>query len=108
MKYSARRRPSPLSAASDIPHAYNGPLVTLGNMRENGVRTLDVWCSRRGCDHHRVLEVERYGDDVSVQWFGSRMRCERRGHLGADARPNWSEASTLARVGYNGADTASA
>ena len=43
---------------------YTGPLMTLGNMRENGVRTLDVWCSGRGCNHHRVLDVERYGDDA--------------------------------------------
>ena len=65
--------------------------LTLRNMRENGVRTLDVWCAGRGCNHHRVLDVEDYGDDVPVPAFGPRMRCERCGHLGADARPNWSE-----------------
>ena len=65
--------------------------MTLGNMRANGVRTLGVWCSGRGCGRHRVVDVERYGDDVPVPWFGPRMRCERCGHLGADARPNWQE-----------------
>ena len=65
--------------------------MTLGNMRANGVRTLGVWCSGRGCGRHRVIDVERYGDDVPVPWFGPRLRCERCGHLGADARPNWSE-----------------
>ena len=29
----------------------------------------------RGCGHHRIIDVERYGDDVSVPWFGPRMRC---------------------------------
>jgi hypothetical protein len=38
-----------------------------------------------------VVDVERYGDDVPVPWFGPRLRCERCGHLGADARPNWNE-----------------
>ena len=68
--------------------------MTLGNMRANGVRTLAVWCSGLDCGHHRAVDVERYGDDLSVPWFGPRMRCERCGHLGADARPNWSDRST--------------
>ena len=65
--------------------------MTLGNMRANSVSALAVWCSGRGCGHHRVIDVERYGDDVPVPWFGPSMRCERCGHLGADAGPNWSE-----------------
>ena len=76
-------------AAIGMRHTF--PPMTLGNMRANGVRTLGVWCSGRGCGRHRVVEVERYGDDVPVPWFGPRMRCERCGHLGADARPNWQE-----------------
>ena len=68
--------------------------MTLGNMRANGVRTLDVWWSGRGCGHYRVVDVERHGDDVPVPWFGPRKRCERCGHLGADARPNWNERSS--------------
>jgi hypothetical protein len=31
-----------------------------------------------------VIDVERYGDDVPVPWFGPRLRCERCGHLGVD------------------------
>jgi len=73
------------------PHALPFPPMTLGNMRANGVHSLGVWCLARGCDHHRVVDVERYGDDVPVPWFGPRRRCERCGHLGADARPNWNE-----------------
>ena len=76
----------------------------VGNMRANGVRTLAAWCAGIGCGHHSVVDVERYGDDVPVPWFGPRMRCERCGHLGADARPNWSDTSTLSRVGYNSVD----
>ena len=53
--------------------------------------TLAARCSGRGCGHHRVVDVERYGDDVPVPWFGPRMRCELCGYLGAGARPNWRE-----------------
>jgi hypothetical protein len=41
-------------------------------MRANGVRTLGVWCLARGCGHQRVIDVQRYGDDVPVPWFGRR------------------------------------
>jgi hypothetical protein len=75
--------------------------MTLGNMRANGVHTLSVWCLGRGCNHQRVIDVQSYGDDVAVPWFGPRMRCDRCSHLGADARPNWGEGSTQDRVGYN-------
>ena len=73
--------------------------MTLGNMRANGVRTLAAWCSGRGCGHHGVVDVERYGDDVPVPWFGPRMRCERCGHFGADARPNWQERAPVSLYG---------
>jgi hypothetical protein len=65
--------------------------MTLGNMRANGVRTLESWCLGRGCNHHGVVDVSRFGDDVPVPGFGPRMRCVECGHLGADVRPNWSE-----------------
>lgn len=67
--------------------------ITLGNMHANGERTLAVWCSGRGCGRCRVIDVEHYGDDVPVPWFGPRLRCESCGYVGADARPNWQERS---------------
>jgi hypothetical protein len=60
----------------------SNPPMTLGNIRANGVRTLAVWYSGRGCGHHRVIDVP---------WFGPSMRCERCGHLGVDVGPNWQE-----------------
>src|SRR5450759_5317343 len=35
---------------SERPNSTIAP-KTLGNMRENGVRTLAAWCLCRGCDH---------------------------------------------------------
>jgi len=38
--------------------------MTLGNMRENGVRTLDAWCLARECNHHSMVDVNALPDDV--------------------------------------------
>jgi hypothetical protein len=59
--------------------------MTLGNMRANGVRSLDV-CYWQ-C-HHRA---DPWSDDMPVPSFGPRMVCTRCGIIGADARPNWRE-----------------
>jgi hypothetical protein len=64
-------------------------LRTLGNMREFGVRSLDVSCWN--CQHRAVLSVDRWPDDVAVPTFGPRMVCTGCGIVGADARPNWQE-----------------
>jgi hypothetical protein len=49
--------------------------MTLGNMRENGVRALAVYCER--CHHDAVIDVSDYADDVPVPAFGPRMVCTR-------------------------------
>jgi hypothetical protein len=60
--------------------------MTLGNMRGNGVRSLDVCC---WIYHHRVvLSAERWPGDVPVPSFGPRMVCTNCGIVGADARPH--------------------
>jgi len=78
-------------ARTSPPGRYNGPPMTLGNMPENGVRSLDARCLGRDCHHHRVLDVSAMADDFALPSIGPRLRCERCGHLGADAPPNWSE-----------------
>ena len=65
--------------------------MTLGNMRENGVRSLLVHFSNVNCRHEAVVSVDHLGDDVPVPNLGQRMRCERCGQRGADVRPNWNE-----------------
>ena len=56
---------------------YRGPPMTLANKRAQGVRSLWVVCDL--CHHDAVLNVDRFGDDVSVPAFGSRMVCRSRG-----------------------------
>jgi hypothetical protein len=68
--------------------------MTLGNMRENGIRRLFVSCD---CCHHSVeLNVDDMPDDIEAPSIGPRMVCTRCGHVGADARPDRSELSTAA------------
>jgi hypothetical protein len=63
--------------------------MTLGNMRELGVQSLDVSCWL--CEHQAILSADRWPDDVAVPSFGPRMVCTGCGIIGADARPNWKE-----------------
>jgi hypothetical protein len=63
--------------------------MDLANMRQNGVRSLDIMC--HGCRHEVILNVDQYPGDLLVREFGPRMVCTRCGIVGADARPNWKE-----------------
>lgn len=65
------------------------PPMILGNMRQNGVRSLAVRCNL--CHHEAVLEVEAWPDHVPVPAFRRRMVCTKCGIIGADVRPNWRE-----------------
>jgi hypothetical protein len=66
-------------------------MMTLGNMRENGVRSLAITCGALWCHHEAILTVDDFADDVTVPAFGPRMVCTACGAIGADARPNWDE-----------------
>lgn len=74
--------------------------MTLGNMRENGVRSLIVHCSNVACRHEKIVSVDPYSDDVFVATFGPRMGCERYGQRGADVMPNWAERTVVG--GFDG------
>jgi hypothetical protein len=63
--------------------------MTLGNMRQQGVRGLYVTC--RHCSYETAVNVDAYPDDMPVPSFSPRMRCSRCGELGATAIPNWIE-----------------
>ena len=67
--------------------------MTLGNMRANGVRSLDVSCLT--CHHETVINADKWPGQMRVPSFGSRMVCTKCGTVGADVRadvrPNWPE-----------------
>jgi hypothetical protein len=70
---------------------FNEPIepMTLANMRENGVRSLSVYC--RQCHHETIINVDQWPDATEVPSFGPKMVCTKCGTIGADARPNWRE-----------------
>ena len=63
--------------------------TTLANMRENGVRSLDVCCWQ--CRHQVIMNVDHLPADLTVKSFEPRMLCTKCGTVGADVRPNWRE-----------------
>jgi hypothetical protein len=73
-----------LIGMSTRPRSPAGDPMTLGNMRANGVRSLDVSCWQ--CHHRAILSADPWPDEVLVPTFGPRMVCTRCGIIGADAR----------------------
>jgi hypothetical protein len=51
--------------------------MDLANMRQNGVRSLDVQCF--GCRHEVIVNVDKYPGDLLVKEFGPRMVCTKCG-----------------------------
>jgi hypothetical protein len=74
-------------------------MMTLGNMRENGVRSLAITCGVLGCHHNSILHVSAFANDVTVPSFGPRMVCTVCGSIGVDARPNWNERAPVSLFG---------
>ena len=72
-----------------------GPPMTFGNMREQGVRGLAVYCLNHSCRHHTVRSADDYPDDITVPSFGLRLKCSKCGGKRVDVRPNWKEASPV-------------
>lgn len=72
-------------------HHFTEPVepMTLGNMRQHGVRSLSVTCSI--CHHEAIMSAEPWQDEIPVPSSGLRMVCARCGMVGAVARPNWRE-----------------
>jgi hypothetical protein len=65
--------------------------MTLGNMRELGVRRLIASCLSDAYRHTALIAVSSYPADTEVPWFRSRVVCAKCGSRGnkIDVRPNW-------------------
>ena len=74
-------------------------MMTLRNMRQNGVRLLAITCGAVWCNHYAVLDVDAFADNLVVPSFGPRMVCAVCGAIGADARPNWNERASACLLG---------
>jgi hypothetical protein len=67
-----------------------GPPITVGNIRQLGVRGLIVSCRNPQCRHEATMSVDDYADEIEVPSFAPRMVCGKCGGK-VDVRPNWKE-----------------
>jgi hypothetical protein len=63
--------------------------MTLGNMREHGVRAVDATCE--ACPHEAVVNVDSLLDDVYVPDVALKLRCSACGSKKIVVRPDWSK-----------------
>ena len=62
------------------------PLLTLGDMRTFGFNALQVCCP--SCDATRIVDVSILPDQVPLDWFAPRMRCDVCGENGPTVHPH--------------------
>ena len=71
-----------------------GPPMTLGNMRQLGVRGLIVACLEPSCRHETAVGVDDYADELEVPSFAARV-CSKCGGDHVHVRPNWKEMKVM-------------
>jgi hypothetical protein len=82
--------------ASPTPSKTNhagGRGITLGEMRELGIRHLWISCLNRACQHDALLDVSSYPAGVQILSLRNQMKCEKCGRRNIDVRPYWHERS---------------
>ncbi|WP_347341913.1 hypothetical protein [Bradyrhizobium guangxiense] len=60
--------------------------ITLGEMREMGVRRVLVYCC---CGHHMALSADRWPNDLRLSDVEPRLVCTACGRRGAELRPDF-------------------
>ena len=65
--------------------------MTLGNMREHGVRTVDATCQTQRCGHEAIVNVDALPDELPVPDVALKLRCSKCGGRRIHTRPNWAE-----------------
>src|SRR3982751_4959420 len=73
--------------------------ITLGEMREMGVRGVLVYCSDYHCSHGGRISADRWPDDVRLSDLEPLFVCHACGTRPADLRPNfhWEKEQTHER-----------
>jgi transcription elongation factor Elf1 len=64
--------------------------MTLGIIRQLGVRGLIISCLNPQCRHEAIFSAEDYADEVEVPSFAARIVCSKCGER-VEVRPNWKE-----------------
>jgi hypothetical protein len=77
-------------------YAYDGegtevPPMTLGDMRAQGIRSIDAFCQAIGSGHEATIASDGLPDDLPVPDVGLRLRYSHCGGRAIHTRPNWAE-----------------
>ena len=75
--------------------------ITLGEMRDSGVRGLLVYCADYRCSHWIAVSADQWSGETRLSDLEDRFVCTACGQRGADVRPdfNWDKKKS---VGYQG------
>jgi hypothetical protein len=65
--------------------------MSLGNMREHGVRSVLAICQRASCGRAASINVDEFPDDFPVPDVALRLRCSRCGSRNVKTQPDWRE-----------------
>ena len=75
-----------------------GRTMTLGDMRELGIRHLWISCLDRACGHDALLDASSYPAGVQILSLRHHLKCDNCGGRNVDVRPHWNERLELARA----------
>jgi hypothetical protein len=65
--------------------------MTVGTLRQLGVRGLLLVCVDPKCRHEATMSLDDYPDAMELPSFAPRMACSRCGVKRITVRPNWKE-----------------
>ena len=63
--------------------------ITLGEMRQSGVRGLLIYCADYKCGHWIKFNADQWPDDVRLSDLEDKFVCTVCGQRGADVRPDF-------------------
>jgi hypothetical protein len=66
--------------------------ISFGDMREQGVRGVLIYCSDYKCSHSIALSAYRWPDHLRLSDLEPRFVCEACGKRGANVRPDFGNA----------------
>ena len=66
--------------------------ITLGDMRETGVRIIEIHCADHRCSHSTTALADGWPDEVRLSDIEDRFVCKACSRPGADVRPLFGQA----------------
>jgi hypothetical protein len=73
--------------------------ISFGEMRDNSVRGLLIYCADYRCSHYITISGDRWPDDIRLSDLEPKFICSACGKRGADVRPdfNWDKPGALTK-----------